>query len=51
MDHLENDKRVAEFRFQKDDVYDLPGVLQISDEIVSYNGEQKYQTLKLSAFF
>ena len=38
MDQLENDKCVAEFRFQKDDIYDLPGVLQIPDEIVRYNG-------------
>ena len=26
------------FRFQKYDTYDLPGVLQIPDEIVAYNG-------------
>ena len=38
LDHLENDKSVAEFRFQKDDIYDLLGVLQIPDEIVYYNG-------------
>ena len=38
LDHLENDECVAEFRFQKDDIYDLPGVLQVPDEIVCYNG-------------
>ena len=38
LDHLENDECVAEFRFQKDDIYDLTGVLQVPDEIVSYNG-------------
>ena len=37
LDHLENDECVAEFRFQKDDTYDLPGVLQIPNEIVPYN--------------
>ena len=37
LDHLENDEWVAEFRFQKDDIYDLPGTLQSSDEIVCYN--------------
>ena len=38
LDHLENDECVAEFRFQKGDIYDLPGVLQVPDEIVCYNG-------------
>ena len=38
LDHLENDECVAEFRFQKDDTHDLPGVLQVPDEIVCYNG-------------
>ena len=27
---------VAEYRFQKDDIYNLPGVLQVLDEIVCY---------------
>ena len=34
LDHLGNDRCVAELRFQKDDIYDLPGVLQIPDEIL-----------------
>ena len=38
LDHLENDECFAEFRFQKDYIYDLPGVLQSPDEIVCYNG-------------
>ena len=38
LDHLENDECVAEFRSQKDDIYDSPGVLQFPDEIVCYNG-------------
>ena len=38
LDQLENDECVAEFRFQKDDIHDLLGVLQILDEIVRYNG-------------
>ena len=38
LDHLENDEWGAEFRFQKDDIYDLTGVLQVPDEIVCYNG-------------
>ena len=29
---------IAEFRFQKDDIYDLPGVLQVPDKIAYYNG-------------
>ena len=29
LDHLENGECIAEFRFQKDDIYDLPGVLQV----------------------
>ena len=38
LDHLENDECVAEFRFQKVYIYDLPGALQIPDEIVCYYG-------------
>ena len=38
LDHLKNDECFAEFRFQKDDIHDLPGILQIRDEIVCYNG-------------
>ena len=38
LDNLENDECVAEFRFQKDDISDLPGVLQVPDEIMCYNG-------------
>ena len=38
LDHLENDECVAKFQFQKDDIYDLPGVIQVPDKIVCYNG-------------
>ena len=38
LDHLENDKCAVAFLFQEDDIYDLPDVPQIFDEIVCYNG-------------
>ena len=50
LDHLENDEYVAEFRFQKDDIYDLPSVLQVPDEIVCYNGTKVSNTEVLCIF-
>ena len=38
MDHFVKNECVAEFQFQKDDVYTSPGVLQIPDEVRYYNG-------------
>ena len=40
LDHLENDECVIEFPFQNDDIYDLPGFLQIPDETLCYNGSK-----------
>ena len=37
LDHLGNDECFAEFRLQKDDIYDFPSLLQIPYEIVCYN--------------
>ena len=45
---------VAEFRFQKDDTYNLPGVLQVLDEIVCYvcyNGTKVSNIEALWIFF
>ena len=50
LDHLENDECVAEFWFLKDDIYDLPGVLQVPDEIVCYNGTKVLDTEALCIF-
>ena len=51
LDHLENDECVAEFRFQKEDIYDLPCVVQIPDEIVCYNGTKVSDIEDLCIFF
>ena len=50
LDHLENDECVAEFRFQNDDIHDLPGVLQVPDEIVCYNGTEVFHIETLYVF-
>ena len=50
LDHLENDECVAEFWFLKDDIYDLPGVLQVPDEIVYYNRTKVLDTEALCIF-
>ena len=49
-DHLEDDECVAELRFQKDDIYYLPSVLQIPDEIVCYN-ETKISDIEALCIF
>ena len=51
LDHLENDECVAEFRFQKEDIYDLPCVVQVPDEIVCYNGTKVSNIEDLCIFF
>ena len=50
LDHLENNECVAEFRLQKDDIYNLPGALQVPDEIVCYNGTNVSDIEALSIF-
>ena len=50
---MENNQYVAEFRFEKDDIYDLPGVLQVPDEIVCYvcyNRTKEWNIEALSIF-
>ena len=51
MDHLENDECVAEFRFQKNDIYQLHGLLQISDEIARYIWTKASDIEALCIFF
>ena len=51
LDHLENEDCVVEFRFQKDDIYDLPGVLQTPDELVCYSGTKVSNIEALCIFF
>ena len=35
---MENDERISEFRFEKEDLFLLHDVLQIPDRITCYNG-------------
>ena len=35
---MENDECIAEFRFEKQDIFDLKDILQIPDRVICYNG-------------
>ena len=50
---MENNEYIAESRFQKGDIYNLPGVLQVPEEIVCYvcyNGTKVSNIEALSIF-
>ena len=51
LDHLENDECVAEFRFQKNDIYQLHGPLQIPDENARYIWTKASDIEALCIFF
>ena len=38
LQEMENDECISEFRFEKDDILTLKGILQIPERIICYNG-------------
>ena len=38
LNNMENDECIAEFRFEKEDIFDLKDILQIPDRVICYNG-------------